>query len=131
MARKLPQHIAAGDLVHRIQIVQPSGTLDSMGGISQDPSKWTTVRTCWASIEAWNGSETLGAGEFVSTTSHWITIRHPRGTLRISAQMVVWWNGRTFQIEDVLNPTEQTRLLVLVCSEVNDSLQETPTPVAT
>jgi SPP1 family predicted phage head-tail adaptor len=131
MARRLPQEINAGELRHRIKIVQPTGVQDAMGGVSQDPSQWTPVRECWASIEAWNGSSQLATEQFVSTSSHWIVIRHPRGTVLITAKMLVWFNKRTFQIDAVLNPTEQTKLLVLVCTEVNSSSQEAPTPVAT
>lgn len=130
MARRLPQKIAAGDLRHRIQIVQPSGTVDSTGGVSQDPTLWTVVRTCWASIEAWNGDTSLATESFVSHTSHWVTIRHPR-SVAITSGMKVWWNQRTFQVDAVLNPTEQTKLLVLVVTEINDSTQQAPTPVAT
>lgn len=130
MAHRLPTTIEAGDLKHRIQIVQPSGTQDSMGGISQDPSLWTVVRTCWASIEAWTGDSTMAAGEFVASTSHWIVIRHPR-SMTPTTQMLVWWNKRTFQITAVLNPTEQTKILVLVVTEINDSSQEIATPVVT
>jgi SPP1 family predicted phage head-tail adaptor len=129
MAHRLPTKIESGDLRHRIQIVKPSGSQDAMGGVSPDPSQWSVVRTCWASIEAWTGSQALAAGQFTSVTSHWIVMRHPV-TVPITAGMYVWWNTRTFLIEAVLNPTETTKLLVLVVTEINDSAQLTATPVA-
>lgn len=99
-----------------------------MGGVSQDPTQWEVVRTCWASIEAWTGSSSMAAGEFVSTSSHWIVIRHPRGSCEaIKAKMMVWYDTRTFQVDAVLNPTEQTQLLVLVSTEINNSTQQAPT----
>jgi SPP1 family predicted phage head-tail adaptor len=128
--RRLPTSIEAGELRHRIQIVQPSGSQDAMGGVSQDPSQWAVVRTCWASIEAWTGSQQLAAGQFTSQTSHWIVMRHPRTAAPITAGMYVWWNTRTFLIEAVLNPTETTKLLVLIVTEINDSSQLKPTPAA-
>ena len=130
MAHRLPTTITPGDLRHRIQIVVPSGSQDSMGGISQNPSQWTVGWTCWASIEAWTGSQSLAADEYISESSHWIIIRHPRTAFTPTARMYVWWNGRTFQITAVLNPTEQNKLLVLVCAEINDSQQQVATPVA-
>lgn len=130
MARRLPTQVKAGELRHRIQIVAPTGVQDAMGGVSQDPSSWQLVRECWASIEAWNGDSQLAAQEFISTTSHWITIRHPV-VLTINSSQRVWWNGRTFQIQATLNPTEQTKLLVLVCTEINDSTQQPASPVVT
>jgi SPP1 family predicted phage head-tail adaptor len=132
MAHRLPTSIQPGDLRHRIQIVRPSGSQDGWGGVSQDPAQWTPIRTCWASIEAWTGSQSLAAGQFTSETSHWVVIRHPRDTAQTpDAGCYVWWNGRTFIVEAVLNPTEQTKLLVLVCAEINDSRQQVPTPIAT
>lgn len=130
MAHRLPRQIEAGDLRHRVQIVQPNGSQDAMGGVSQDPAQWSVVRTCWGSIEAWTGDQTLAAGQFTASTSHWIVIRHPRTAAPITAGMYVWWNTRTFLIEAVLNPNETTKLLVLVVTEINDSRQLKPTPVA-
>lgn len=129
MAHRLPTTITPGDLRHRIQIVVPTGALDSMGGISQNPSEWKVGWVCWASIEAWTGDQSMGTDQFVSQTSHWIVIRNPRENYIVTAQQYVWWNGRTFQITAVLNPTEQNKLLVLVCTEINDSRQQVPTPV--
>lgn len=130
MAHRLPTTITPGDLRHRIQIAVPSGAQDSMGGISQNPSLWTVGWTCWASIEAWTGDQTMSTDQFISASSHWIVIRNPRTAFVPRANMYVWWNARTFQITAVLNPTEQNKLLVLVCTEINDSSQEVPTPVA-
>ena len=127
--KRLPTTIQAGELRHRIHIVKPTGAQDSMGGISQDPTQWVPVKTCWASIEAWSGDSSLAANSFVSTASHWIVIRNPR-SIAITSQMLVWFNRRTFQINAVLNPTEQNKLLVLVCTEINDSTQEVPTTPA-
>jgi len=127
MARKLPSQIEAGSLRHRVQIVKPTaGQQDSMGGVSPDNrSQWTVILTCWASVEAWTGSATLAANQFISSASHWIVIRHPR-TFVPTSQMKVWFRDftgkdHTFQIEAVLNPTEQNKLLVLVCTEIDDS----------
>ncbi len=129
MAHKLPTTISPGDLRHRIQIAVPSGAQDAMGGISQNPSGWAVKWVCWASIDTFVGGQSLGADQFIATTTHWITIRNPREMFTPTAQHFVWWNGRTFQITSVVNPTEQNKLLVLVCTEINSSQQEIPTPV--
>ena len=124
--KRIPTSIAAGELRHRIQIVKASGVQDSMGGVnSQDRSQWTVVRTCWASVEAWTGSAGLNADQYLSTSSHWILLRHPRDFTPTAANKV-WFKDftgkdRTFQIDAVLNPNETSRLLVLICTEVNDS----------
>lgn len=131
MARRLPQKIDSGSLRHRIQIVQGTGSQDSMGGTSAGaPTEFSIVWTCWASIDALVGDDTLAAEEFVSTTTHWIVIRNPRSTFQPTAAMFVWFNGRTFEIKAVLNPTEQNIMLVLVCVEINNSQQQAATPLA-
>ena len=119
--RRLPTSIAAGDLRHQITIVKPSGAQGSMGGVSQNSSLYTEVISTWASIEAFTGDAQLASGQFVSVGTHWIVIRNPR-TVTITAQMKVNWQSRVFQINAVLNPTEQNKVLVLVCTEINDSL---------
>lgn len=128
MARKLPTQIVAGELRHRVQIVEPTANQqDTMGGVSVDKrAQWTVVLTCWASVEAWTGSATLAANQFISSASHWITIRHPR-TFVPTQRNKVWFRDfsgkdHTFQVEAVLNPTEQNKLLVLVCTEIDDSV---------
>lgn len=127
MAHRLPTGIVAGELRHRIQIVGPAPSgQDPAGGVSpQDRTEWEVIRTCWASVDAWTGSASLAANQFISSASHWIVIRHPR-TFTPTSQNKVWFRDftgkdRTFQVEAVLNPTEQSKLLVLVCTEVNDS----------
>lgn len=129
MAHRLPTTIQPGELRHRIQIVQPSGAQDAAGGVTPNPSLWTVLRTCWAQIETFTGATSFAAGEFTAVSTHWIVLRHPI-TFTPTAGMYVWWNTRTFFINAVLNPTEQTKMLIFVASEINDSTQLQPTPVA-
>jgi len=75
----------------------------------------------WASIDAITGRDQLAIGEFVSTTTHKITIRYMAG---ITARMQVWFRGRQFQIQAVLNPDERTKMLVLLVLEIADSSQQ-------
>lgn len=42
----------------------------------------------------------------------------------VTAAMQIVFRSRTFQIMDVLNPDERTKLLVLQCAEINDSRQQ-------
>ena len=123
----LSTKLAAGKLRHRIEIVQPSGAQDSFGGVSQDPSLWTKVLTCFASINAQSGRDQMAASEYTSVSTHTIVIRDPR-TLTITNAMYVWFKGRTFQITAVLNPDERNKMLYIMCVEVNNSTQQTATP---
>src|SRR5215469_14394163 len=111
--------IQAGSLRQRVQLVQPGTSADSFGGVS--PSGGTVLADTWASIEAISGRDVLAAGSFTSIGSHVITIRWMPGVL---AKQVVKFGTRTFQIEAVLNPNEQTKMLKLICVETNDSQQQ-------
>lgn len=42
----------------------------------------------------------------------------------VNAGQRVWFQGRQFEIEAVLNPDERTKMLVLLCIEINDSNQQ-------
>jgi head-tail adaptor len=103
-----------------------------MGGVSQNPSQWTTVLTCWASIDALSGKDVHATESFVELTTHRFEIRNPRfgagdPDQGITNQMYIWFKSRTFQIVAVLNPQEQNKKLILMCTEVNQSNQQTAT----
>lgn len=42
----------------------------------------------------------------------------------VTSQMQVWFQGRQFQVEAVLNTDERNKMLILMCIEINDSLQQ-------
>jgi SPP1 family predicted phage head-tail adaptor len=114
-----------GKLRHRIQIVQPGVTQDSAGGTTQTDA--TVLCTTWATIQALSGTEKFAAHEFVSQVTHSVYLRY-RTDFTIDSSMNVWYNGRTFQIEAVLNPDERNKMLQLLCIEINDAAQQGTTP---
>jgi SPP1 family predicted phage head-tail adaptor len=111
--------IFAGRLRQRVQIVLPSGTKDSFGGST--PGGGESLGTVWAEITALTGREAVAAQSFTSIATHRVTIRWMAGVL---AKCQVIFGSRTFQIEAVLNPDERTKVLHLLCVEVNDSTQQ-------
>lgn len=62
-----------------------------------------------------------------STGIQWKNIGPAPTRTGVAAKMQVVFNGRQFQIEAVQNPDERTKMLILQCTEVNDSLQQSPT----
>jgi SPP1 family predicted phage head-tail adaptor len=87
------------------------------------------VLTTWAKIEAIQGKDALAAAQFGDQITHKITMRY-RGLdqtvpLTILEKMMIWFKGRQFQIEAVLNPDERNKLLYLLCVEINQSQQQT------
>jgi SPP1 family predicted phage head-tail adaptor len=117
---------------HRIKIVQPSSTQDSTGGWNVSANN--VVYSTWASVEALSATEKFAAHEFASVVTHSVWIRHPRNmidptgnTSGITAAMQVWFGTRQFQIMGVLNPDERKDILRLMCSEIDDSKNQTST----
>jgi SPP1 family predicted phage head-tail adaptor len=111
--------LQAGKLRHRIDIVAPTNAQDSTGGISKADN--IVYANVWAAIEAVTTKDTLATAEFISQSTHKVTIRYVPG---VTARMQVWFNGRVFQIAGVMNPDERTKQLVLWCLEINDSAQQ-------
>ncbi len=134
---KFANRIKIGEFRHRIQVVSPKGSgQDSTGGLSL--ANTSPVVTTWARIETmdtkFSGKESLTDQEFLSAVSHKITIRYrgPRqnSQVQILAKDQIYFGNRVFQVMFVANPDERTQLLVLWCTEVNDSQQETTTQPA-
>jgi len=111
----------------RIQIVQPTLTQDSFGGTKPDDA--TIFAEVWASVEAagtltaLKGREIFSAQQKVSQASHIVTIRYLDG---VKASMNVWFRNRQFQIQSVIDPDEQRKILFLLCLERDDSANEVP-----
>lgn len=118
----LPTSLEAGKLRHRIQIVAPSGGQDSFGGTPS--TGWNVVKTAWAAIEGVSAKDGLAAGQFISTSTHKITVRYDT-TISINASQNIWFKNRVFQIQGVVNPDERNKLLFIYCVEINDSTEQT------
>lgn len=111
--------IRAGELRQQITIVKPGTTTDSFGGTAAGGG--AALGTVWASVTALQGRDAVAAQSFSSIATHQIIIRWMAGVV---ANCQVLFGTRTFQIEAVLNPNELTKKLILLCVEINDSLQQ-------
>jgi len=72
-----------------------------------------------------NGYTTDGSS---SLAISWRNLGPPIQQTGIVHGMEVWFQGRQFQVEGVLNPDERNKLLILMCIEINDTMQRTPVP---
>lgn len=125
--------LVSGRLRHKIQIVQPVRTQDSTGGWNVNTNN--PIYSCWASIEALSASEKWAAHEFASMVTHKVIIRHPRSAISgvtsldgIDTTMQVWFNTRQFQIMGKMIPDERWDAVILMCAEIDNSLNQAPTP---
>lgn len=125
--------LVSGRLRHRVQIVQPVRVQDSTGGWSVNSN--AVVYSTWASIEALSATEKWAAHEFASVVTHKVIMRHPRSAISgvtsldgIDSTMQVWFNTRQFQIMGKMLPDERWDAVVLMCAEIDSSLNQTPSP---
>lgn len=124
-----------GKYRHRINIVKPTTVQDSTGGWNVNTS--SPVLTNYpATVEALSAAEKFAAHQFASVVTHKVIIRHPRSLISgksyvdgLDSSMQVQYNGRQFQIMGKLIPDERPDVIVLMCAEINDSTNQTPTPL--
>lgn len=89
--------------------------------VAQDPDSgeltktWATSVTRWGSIEELAGREGFQDAQVTPETSHKMHIRH--GTT-VSPRDRITWNGRTFEIEAVLQGRVRNVDQVVLCKEV-------------
>lgn len=90
----------------------------SQGTAGQPAGTWAPVATVWASIEPLSGREMLAAEAAQSEVSHRVTLRYRAA---ITAAMRVNYGGRYFNIRAVRNINERDDVLILDCTEGQDS----------
>lgn len=100
-----------GDLRKRVTIQQRTTDQDDYG---QQLNQWDDVARVWAGIEPLNGRELLAAAAVQAETTHTVTMRYRPG---ITPQLRINYNGRLFNILNVLDDNERHRTLTLLCSE--------------
>lgn len=59
-----------------------------------------------------------------STGFQWLNLGVAPAYSGLTAAFQVWWQGRQFQIKNVLNPDGRNKMQVLMCVEINDSRQQ-------
>lgn len=112
-----------GKLNRRIQIQQQATT---PGPLGQPSSTWTTVYTCWASIDVQNSQLIYATAEFVSRVTHLITMRWTSSVVIQPNMRIVYTEAKTgvvhtYNIEALLNTKQANRKLVALCYELNAS----------
>jgi SPP1 family predicted phage head-tail adaptor len=109
----------------RVKLVTPNLNRGSAGGTAIDDA--TVVAEVWAAVEALSattfGKEVYAGMQKASEVTHRVTIRYLDG---VNSSMHVWFRDRQFQIEAVVDPDEQQKVLYLLCIERNDSAIEVP-----
>jgi SPP1 family predicted phage head-tail adaptor len=101
----------AGTMRRQIVIQQSNATQNTSG----DPiPAWETFATVRAAIVPLQGRELLAAQQIVASVSHRLDMRYVVG---VTPAMRVTYDGRYFDIQAAIDPTELKREMQLFCLE--------------
>ena len=101
----------AGRLRHRITIQNPTKQRNQVG---ETVLAWKDLATVWAAVEPVSGKEFFAAKQVIAEVTHKIRTRYRPG---ISPQSRVLFNGRTFEVNSVINRDERNRELEIMATE--------------
>jgi SPP1 family predicted phage head-tail adaptor len=103
--------MAAGRLRWRITIQSSTA---AKGAEGQDVLTWAAFWSTWANIEPLTGTERQTSETERAQQGYTFTIRYRSA---ITPRMRISWDGRTFDIESVVNVENRKRTLVLTAVE--------------
>jgi SPP1 family predicted phage head-tail adaptor len=111
------------NLNRRITIQSQTTTQDSYG---QEQQTWSPVYECWAEIDIVQSQLIWSTAEFISKTTHRITIRWtPTPDIQPNMQIVFvepYTNvSHTYEIQTIVNPKQGNFWMVLLAYELNAS----------
>ncbi len=107
----LDRYSSIGDMRRWITIEQQAPTQNARG---EEVPTWTTFATAWAAIIPLSGRELLAAQQIQASVTHRIVLRYLSG---LDPSMRIVYNGRYFDIQQVININEQSRQMELQCIE--------------
>ena len=96
---------------HRVEIQARAVSRDEYGGIA---ATWETVATVWGEVIELSGRELWQAAQVRPDLTSRVTIRYYEG-LTPKHRLIV--DGRTLNIESVINPDGRRREHQLLCKE--------------
>lgn len=97
---------------HRVTVQVVTETQNSQGEPSTD---WADETTVWTSVEPLVGRELLLAQQTVALVTHRVGLRYLAG---LTAKKRLVFNGRTFNILNVMNLEERNREMEIMAQEI-------------
>jgi SPP1 family predicted phage head-tail adaptor len=101
----------AGQMKCRVEVQSKASNANSYG---EDVITWTTVGYRWASIEPLNSKELIEAQQIKSESTHRVKMRYDSD---ITPEHRLVFNGRTLEINSLINVMELNKELILICRE--------------
>lgn len=111
----------AGLLNRRIQLQTQSTSQDAFG---QPQQSWSTVYTCWASIDIQNSQLVYETSTFISKVTYRITIRYTSSVVFAANQRVIYTEPttgivHTYNVEAIINAKMGNQQITLLCYELD------------
>lgn len=103
--------IATGVLRHRVDVQRLTQTDNDDGTFGES---WLTVDSVWASVQPLTGVEYFEAQQAKSLATHRVRMRHYPG---LTVKHRLLFNGRTFNIEAVMDIDERNIVTQAMCKE--------------
>ena len=98
-------------LRHQITIEQQALSLNAY---RENVGAWSTYATCFAGVEPVSGKEYATAGAVLSETSTRFVLRYEDAPA-VTAQMRVLFNGKYYEVVEVINEMQRDRMISLMC----------------
>jgi SPP1 family predicted phage head-tail adaptor len=111
----------AGNLNRRIVVQAQTTSQDAVG---QPLQTWSTVYSCWASVDVQNSQLIYATSEFVSKVTHRITMRWTSSVVIQPNMRILYTEAttgvvHTYEIQALLNTKQANRELVAMAYELN------------
>jgi len=103
----------AGELRHRIEIQEPTGTTGK--ALNNPKEAWKTFAKRWAKVEPLSGTEGVTADQQSADVTYEVTIRG--GGPAITPQHQIVWKGKTLSIESVIDKLGRGIWTIIRCVE--------------
>jgi len=103
--------ISIGRLRYKCELKSPTDTSDGAGGRSQT---YSTIANIFADIRPMGGDEAYRQGKVQTKNTHKIYMRQRSD---MSADYIIVYEGRTFQIQNIKNVDERDRFFEITATE--------------
>lgn len=96
-------------------------------GLIKDPNGYlqqaqTPLQSGASAPVVWNATEGMYTEDGdPSTGGLWLNLGIAPPYTGVTSALIVWWQGRQFEITSVFNPDGRNKMLALKCVEINDS----------
>lgn len=104
----------SGKLRNKIVVQYETTGRDAYGGVT---TSWATHATYWSSVLHIGGTETLASDQVRGNLQVQFTVRFDPSVSRITPDMRVIYDGRTFDIQSAVNDDEMSKMALITTVE--------------